>query len=200
MSGSTLRSGAVTVSVTDVPTRVNGGLDRHTGPAVSKGEPKLQNISVPAEIRAAAVELLALSQGNDVSVASFKTDPAKLAEFMKNKAALTQFLEKTGMNISDKVPRSADAVQTVKPFHGDAAKALYDFAEVPSSIPETPESRAAQARAKVDAKTISGELKKTGGQLYVINWNNQDDTTVNIVAAINKKTGQMTFVKAFPAI
>ena len=144
MSGSMIPRGAIVVPLTDVPATVNGGLGRHTTPVVSKGEPRLQSISVPAAIQAAAAELLTLSQGNDVSVAQFKTDPAKLASFMKNKAALTQFLEKTGMNISNKVPQSADAVQTVKPFHGDAATAIYDFAEVPRSIPETAKSRASR--------------------------------------------------------
>ncbi len=162
--------------------------------------PALTRKTVAPSVRTAAADLLKASQGNDVSIATYKASPSQLAAFAKNKTAFSKFLQKTAMQISNKVPHSEFASQSLKPFTGDAAKAIYEFAQVPTFIPETAKSRALHTRAKADAKVLADALKKTGGQLYVVNWNNQDDTDVNILVAVNKASGELTFVKTFPAI
>jgi hypothetical protein len=162
--------------------------------------PALRRAPSSQVLTAAANDLLQRSQGNDVSFATFKTDPAKLAAFSKNAAAFKEFLFKTGMNISSHKP-SDSGVHSVKKFSGSHfSKAIFDFAQVPQSVPPTADSRANEAAALKDAKALAEALHKTGGDVYTINWNNQDDTDVNILAAVNKKAGEMTFVKLFPAI
>ena len=163
-------------------------------------QPTLHKKPVPADALAAAKDLLRLSDGNDVSIASFTATPAELTAIAQQKSALNRFLEKVGMNISAAVPESDDAQQSVKPFSGDLASAIYTFAEVPQSSPPTAQSRAAQARARADAAVLARELKKTGGDVYLVNWNNQDDTNVNILVAMNKRSGRLTVVKTFPAV
>lgn len=164
--------------------------------------PTLRKAPTSQTLAAAAHDLLQRSQGNDVSIATYHAPPAKLAAFTKDAAAFKEFLYKTGMNISGHKPTDfPGGDHSVKKFAGTHfSKAIYDFAEVPTSVPETADSRANQAAAAKDAKALAQALHKTGGDVWHINWNNGDDTTVDILAAVNKKSGELTFVKAFPAI
>jgi hypothetical protein len=169
----------------------------HTVPA-----PTLRKGALPSALGTAAKDLLNRSSGNDVSVATFKTSPAQLAALSKDVGAFKAFLYKTGMGISKNVPTpDRYAKHSVKPFEGKHfSQQIYDWAQVPTSVPETDVSKANEAAALNDAKTLATALHKTGGDVYAINWNNQDDTDVNILAAVNKKSGELTFVKLFPAI
>src|SRR5262249_20074970 len=113
--------------------------------------PTLRKVALPASISAAAKDLLKRSEGNDVSVASFKASPAQLQAFAKDAGALKNFLYKTGMHISKEVPTSNYQEHSVKKFGGGHfSKAIYDFAQVPGSIPMTDETRANQAAALKD--------------------------------------------------
>jgi hypothetical protein len=172
---------------------------RSTTRAVSA--PRLHKVALPSKVSAAAVDLLKRSSGNDVSVATYHAPQAHLAAFSKEAAAFKQFLFKTGMSISKPVPTSDFAKHSVKRLDSvHFSKAIYDFAQVPTSVPETPASKANEAAALSDAKVLATALHRTGGEVYAINWNNQDDTDVNILAAVNKTSGELTFVKLFPAI
>lgn len=163
--------------------------------------PVLTRVRVSAELSAAAKELLKLSEGNDVSVARFKAKPAELAELGAHRAAFREWLYRTGMNISSRVPTSAYAKHSVR--HSSLVhlgKPIFDFAQVPVTEPETAASRASRAKALADANVLAAELHRTGGDLYLIHWTNQDDTVVNILAAVNTRSGELAFVKLFPAI
>jgi hypothetical protein len=169
-----------------------------------------KKLHVSALMTRTAASLLHATDGNDVTLASYRFTPAALAKVLADPAkttALTTALVLDASKSQDKVfvdfkrelatyPVSVTAVKA-----GDVYVKMWKALQVPTSSPPTAQSTAVEKQAKADLRTAVGSLLHgPEDKLLWLHWDNRDDTNLDAVVAFNAKTGTVRLMKSLPAI
>ena len=169
-----------------------------------------QRLEATAEVKKLTDKLLKASGGNMVSAGTFQFAPKDLGKKLAGSGAKAFVFDAVRAVAKEdwttpwaETPRAAKSVKELRKT--DVPSALWDALQMPSTVDkqgnETADSKKATKAAKEDAaKLVRSLLSEKSDKVYLTNWNNQDDTNVFGVVAVNTKSGHMSIVKMVPAI
>jgi hypothetical protein len=163
------------------------------------------------EIKALADRLKTAGGDNQVVFGAYSLEPAKLQKLLSKSATAKPFLFDAALTIEkdddSKLWRSTKkAGKSVKEIERSAVFAsMLKELELPEVLDpsgaETPDSIRSRKVAENDLRTVVASfLHDPAAKVYVADWNNQDDTDIYGVVAVNAKMGVMNVAKIFPAI
>ena len=169
-----------------------------------------QRLEPTKEVQDLAAKLRKASDGNMVAPATLQFVPSALKKKLGGageKAFVFDLVKEAAAEDFSAswadTPRAGKSVKEIR--RGDVFTALWDALEVPSTIgrdgTETQASLDAKKAAKEDVrKLVASLLSEPSDKVYLTNWNNQDDTNVFGVVAVNSKAGRASLVKVVPSI